>query len=195
MEPASGCDSGRFDFLGSTKGLSERLLEKRLFPGITPASNASLLYTKSEEDFTMSCDTRIKRRSFLAWLGAGLAALVTVGGNRGVAWAQAAPFKKGNRAEIPAAKMQSLAPGVPTHFPEARAWLVSGKDDKLAAFDEQCTHKGCKFAWQAQKSYFECPCHGSRFDRDGKVVNGPASAPLAHLKVEKTKEGSVKLLD
>lgn len=41
-------------------------------------------------------------------------------------------------------------------------------------------HSGCVVAWNARESSWDCPCHGSRFDRhDGYVLNGPAARGLA----------------
>jgi len=48
-----------------------------------------------------------------------------------------------------------------------------------------CTHLGCVVPWNRAANRFCCPCHGSQYDENGKVVRGPAplSLPLAHTSV------------
>ena len=48
-----------------------------------------------------------------------------------------------------------------------------------------CTHLGCVVPWNVAENKFKCPCHGSQYDKTGKVVRGPAplSLALAHAAV------------
>ena len=49
-----------------------------------------------------------------------------------------------------------------------------------------CTHLGCVVPWDSGANKFICPCHGSQYDTNGKVVRGPAplSLALAHVDIE-----------
>lgn len=57
------------------------------------------------------------------------------------------------------------------------------RDEKnvLHAFSAICPHLGCVVQWNGSEKSFDCPCHGSRFTCEGKVVNGPAQGDLKHI--------------
>ncbi len=48
-------------------------------------------------------------------------------------------------------------------------------------FSRRCSHLGCQVQAGADGNFFECPCHGSRFDNDGRVLHGPAKTGLTML--------------
>ncbi len=52
---------------------------------------------------------------------------------------------------------------------------AEGKVRTLSAY---CTHLGCLVRWNGAEQTWDCPCHGSRFHPDGKVLAGPAERPL-----------------
>ncbi len=51
-------------------------------------------------------------------------------------------------------------------------------DGTLHALSPTCTHLGCRVSFNTAERSWDCPCHGSRFDIDGQVLQGPATKDL-----------------
>jgi Rieske Fe-S protein len=120
----------------------------------------------------------LKRRGFLRFLGGwlifGLAACL---GCRQAAesleprWVKLGPltaFKEGAN-----------------HFPLERL-MVWRAGNSFRALSMVCTHQNCIVGFTKDSSHgeFVCPCHGSRFDIQGRVLTPPAQLPLHRLEVK-----------
>ncbi|RIK32996.1 MAG: hypothetical protein DCC52_04300 [Chloroflexi bacterium] len=59
----------------------------------------------------------------------------------------------------------------------ARSW-VSNTDQGVVALYNVCVHLGCLYGWEPITNRFECPCHGSKYEKDGTYIAGPAPRSL-----------------
>jgi menaquinol-cytochrome c reductase iron-sulfur subunit len=63
-------------------------------------------------------------------------------------------------------------------FVERSAWVVAKGEKSYTVFSPFCTHLGCLYNWIEDRGRFECPCHNSIFDIEGRVISGPAPRSL-----------------
>ena len=58
--------------------------------------------------------------------------------------------------------------------------IAAYRDNEGVLHERQaiCTHLGCVVSWNSTEQSWDCPCHGSRFDKLGQVINGPANSDL-----------------
>lgn len=61
--------------------------------------------------------------------------------------------------------------------------LIPGMEQGIVALYQKCVHLGCKVPWCATSQWFECPCHGSKYNRVGEKRSGPAPRGLDHFVV------------
>lgn len=62
-------------------------------------------------------------------------------------------------------------------------FIIVKDKDTLSILKSECTHLGCKVR-PSNDGNFVCPCHGSKFDKAGNVINGPANFSLKKLKYD-----------
>jgi Rieske Fe-S protein len=62
--------------------------------------------------------------------------------------------------------------------------LIRDSEKTVLAFNAHCTHKACIVKYIEKDKRIECPCHGSQYDLNGKVLKGPAPRSLQSHSVE-----------
>jgi len=83
----------------------------------------------------------------------------------------------------------SLFPVDTFTFLEEHHLFVYRDHEGVRAVSAVCTHLGCIL--ENTTEGFECPCHGSRYDLEGKVLSGPAPRHLAWYQVSGTPDGKI----
>ncbi|MEE9416980.1 MAG: ubiquinol-cytochrome c reductase iron-sulfur subunit [Acidimicrobiales bacterium] len=132
----------------------------------------------------------LKRREFLnkMWvLGAGLIAAA----GAWTTWDLLKPLATTGFG----GKVRSILPdAVPekgvVEVPAARAYLTR-INGEIVALSEKCTHLGCRTPYCESSGQFECPCHGSVFNRAGDYVTGPAPRGMDSYPIEIGDDGLV----
>lgn len=78
-----------------------------------------------------------------------------------------------------------IAQGIPVTAGNA-TYIVIDDNKQVANFglNAVCPHLGCVVPWDTGLGKFQCPCHGSTYDKDGGLVKGPAPYPLPLVKAE-----------
>jgi cytochrome b6-f complex iron-sulfur subunit len=85
----------------------------------------------------------------------------------------------------------------PVYVPDARAYInpyptdhiasaskiytgpvLDGMKEGVVALYQKCVHLGCRVPWCKSSQWFECPCHGSKYNRVGEKKGGPAPRGL-----------------
>lgn len=134
---------------------------------------------------------RVSRRSFLslASLGSFFAAI-------GVA---AAGVMRLPRPTVLPGPRRRYKIGFPEEFPlgserrlEKENVFIFRNAKGLYAISAVCTHLGCIVS--RSEGGFACPCHGSWFAADGKVIGGPAPRPLPWLEITRAPDGQMMVL-
>lgn len=128
--------------------------------------------------------TEIERRTFLSRMWKWGFGLVAVAG----AWTTwdilqpASPsgfgglIKNGKVEAVPSTNVETVS--------EAQAYVTKAPDEEVVALWWRCPHLGCRVPWCESAGEFECPCHGSRFNRLGEYRAGPSPRGMDRFAIE-----------
>ncbi len=68
--------------------------------------------------------------------------------------------------------------------PAYTAPIIAGMEKGYVALYQKCVHLGCRVPWCSSSQWFECPCHGSKYNRVGEKQGGPAPRGLDRFALE-----------
>jgi cytochrome b6-f complex iron-sulfur subunit len=134
---------------------------------------------------------QLSRRDFLGLTGKAVLAASGVIALGELAWYMSyqpdpsppSTFDLGSAAQYPI--------GSRTVIPEAHAVLLHSQDG-FSVLSLVCPHLGCTL--EINQESFDCPCHGSKFNTDGGLINGPANEPMQNLRAVETPDEKVILI-
>ncbi len=132
----------------------------------------------------------VSRRDFLGELTLGALGIAGLGGvaltyqyfSPNVLFEPASTFRAGNPDLYPVNSVTILL--------EQQVYIVRTAGG-FYAVSAVCTHLGCVTQWKPEANMIACPCHGSKFNPEGKKLEGPAPRPLPHYSITLTVDGEL----
>ena len=108
-----------------------------------------------------------------------------------MAWRFFVPTKKVTQEALLEVKKSDIPLRGALVYKHSRVAIIRSEEE-VYALSLVCTHLGCTLNVTAEN--LVCPCHGSIFDRQGKVIKGPSDKPLKRLDVEERGDKLVVLV-
>ncbi|MEG2074816.1 MAG: Rieske 2Fe-2S domain-containing protein, partial [Angelakisella sp.] len=65
-------------------------------------------------------------------------------------------------------------------YEEGKAGVYKDENGEVFVVSLRCPHLGCQLEWNPDEKSWDCPCHGSRFDYRGRLIDNPAQEDLKH---------------
>jgi len=144
-----------------------------------------------EEKFDRIIQTNeLDRRQFFVKLGLGSLSIATAG-TAVFAYQFLSPNVLFEPSPIVnAGKPESFALDSVTLDVNSGIYIIRSQEG-FFALSAICTHLGCMTAWKPELGIIACPCHGSKFNRDGVKIEGPAPKPLPWYRTWISDEGDL----
>ncbi len=82
---------------------------------------------------------------------------------------------------VPKNVFESLAPGQGgvVRYQGKKVGAFKDKNGEVYLVSTKCPHLGCQMAWNPEELTWDCPCHGSRFDYKGNLLNNPSKKSIS----------------
>lgn len=136
---------------------------------------------KTEQDQN---EKKVSRRRFLRtamWATVGLVLVEIATAGLALFW----PRKiKGFGAVIRAGTLDDFPVGSVTRIRDGRFYISRLSEDEIMALYWRCPHLGCTVPFEDADDRFECPCHGSIYEKNGQNIAGPAPRPMDYMSIE-----------
>ena len=134
----------------------------------------------------------INRREFMSYAWAGALGLLTLESGLATYQFMYPRFREGEFGGKFLLGNPDILPQIgidPEGNTSGKFWLIN-TDEGPRALYMVCTHLGCLYKWEPSNNRFECPCHGSKFSREGHYIEGPAPRSLDQFLIEIVQGGS-----
>ena len=146
--------------------------------------------TTSNSEHSSPRPAELSRRDFLSEITLGALGVAGLGGaaltyqyfSPNVLFEPSTTFRAGNPDLYP---LNSV-----TFLQDQQVYIVRTSGGFFAV-SAVCTHLGCVTQWKPGANMIACPCHGSKFEPNGKKIEGPAPRPLPHFSVTLTADGEL----
>lgn len=131
--------------------------------------------------------TRLTRRGFFGWglaMFSGMGSLIAF-----LAATLRMPLPSllpGRSRQFRIGEREDFPPGTTRYFEDQQTFVFADQEG-IFAMSATCTHLGCIVRREQQQ--FTCPCHGSRYDLTGRVLQGPAPKSLSWYAVQRLPGG------
>jgi Rieske Fe-S protein len=154
----------------------------------------------------------VGRRSFVGTLSLVLGGLVSLCGAAVAAVFSVGPSLAGRGGEaagacppLPAAPAGAgtgprletipvvLSSGWAEEHVKQAVYVDETEDGAVRVFSARCPHEGCRIDWRPAVNEYLCPCHDSRFSRDGERITGPTKRGMDPLPARRTADGKLEV--
>ena len=143
------------------------------------------------EDDAQESTPSFSRRHFLGLVGAGAVGIAAAGSIVLSTEYLAPNVVREPPTRFRAGRPEEYPPGSVTLDKEQRVFIVRAREGYFYALSAVCTHLGCIANWKPEEGIVACPCHGSKFDRDGNVIAGPAPRALPRFSLSLDDRGQL----